>query len=255
MKISIITVCLNNARTISDTIESVLGQTYENIEYIIVDGKSTDRTVEIIKNYEIRINNEFPNISFSWISENDNGLYDAMNKGFTRATGDIIGILNADDLFCDNNAIEKIMRIFAQKPSIDAVFADLLYVTFNDINKIVRKWETGEKRPFRSGWHPAHPTFYVKKDIYKKAGFFNLNYKLAADFEIMLRFIEKYNISTYYLPATLVKMRLGGTTNRNLKNIVLQNIECLRAFRENGISVNRLFYPFKRILPKLKQYR
>ncbi|MCL2597353.1 MAG: glycosyltransferase [Paludibacter sp.] len=255
MKISIITVSLNNADTIGETIDSILRQTYKDIEYIIVDGKSTDETVEIIKNYELQITKYFSNINFHWISEKDKGLYDAMNKGFTMATGNVVGILNADDLFCDNRAIEKIMKIFAENSSLDAVYADLFYVAHDDTEKIVRKWITGTKRPFKNGWHPAHPTFYVRQKIYKRLGLFNLNYRLAADFEIMLRLIEKYGISTHYLNEAIVKMRLGGTTNKNLKNIFMQNIECIRAFDENDVSVNRLFYPFLRILPKLKQYK
>jgi len=255
MKISLITVCYNSAATIRDTINSVLSQTYENIEYIVVDGGSTDGTQEIIMNYELQIKSDFPNVVFKWISEKDNGLYDAMNKGIKMATGDVVGFLNSDDLFYDNCVVEKVMNAFAENPNADAVYADLFYVTHNDTGKIVRKWITGKQHPFCKGWHPAHPTFYVKKEIYNKAGLFNLDFRLAADFEIMLRFIEKYKISLYYLKESLVKMRLGGTTNKSIKNIINQNIECIKAFKKNQIWVNSFLYPIVRIIPKLKQYK
>lgn len=250
MKISIITVSFNSSPTIRDTIESVLNQTYSNIEYIVVDGLSTDNTVDIVKEYEPKFRNRI-----HWISEKDSGLYDAMNKGIQMATGDVIGIINSDDLFCDKFAIEKVMQIFKENESLDSVYADLFYVAQEDTSKIVRRWITGRQKQFKYGWHPAHPTLYIKKEVYNKYGLFNLNYKLAADFEIMIRFLEKYCISTYYLQEAFVKMRLGGATNKSFKNIYNQNIECLKAFRLNGLKVNLLLYPFFRILPKLFQFK
>ncbi|GGF60896.1 glycosyltransferase family 2 protein [Wenyingzhuangia marina] len=247
MKITIITVCYNSAKTLETTIQSVIDQTYDDIEYIVVDGGSKDQTLDIIKKHQKRIS--------KWISEPDNGLYDAMNKGVSMSTGDVVGLINSDDLFCDNRAIEKVMNIFKKNIDIDSVYADLFYVSQNNIDNIVRRWITGDKRKFRKGWHPAHPTFYVKKKIYNKYGNFNLSYKIAADFEIMLRFIEKYKISTQYLNEPLVKMRLGGETNKNLKNIFNQNIECIKAFKQNNIKVNSFLYPFIRILPKLFQFK
>jgi len=248
MKISIITVSYNSSRTIRDTIESLLIQTYKNIEYIIVDGLSTDNTVNIIKEYESQFNE-----MLRWVSEKDNGLYDAMNKGFRMATGDVIGIINSDDLFSDSQAIEKVVNCFKTNDPVDCVFADLYYVAQNDISKIVRYWQTGKKSSFAKGWHPAHPTLYVKKKVYDRYGLFDLNYKLAADFELMLRLVEKDKISMVYLPEPLVKMRLGGVTSKNLTNIRKGNIECIHAFKKNGIKVSWL-YPFYRLLPKLKQY-
>ena len=250
MKISIITVSYNSNLTIKDTIDSVLSQTYLDIEYIIVDGWSNDNTVDIIREYERSFNGRM-----KWISEKDSGLYDAMNKGIQMATGEIIGIINSDDLFCDKHAIEKVMHIFEENESLDSVYADLFYVVQNDTAKIVRRWKTGNQKQFKYGWHPAHPTLYIKKEVYNKFGFFNLDYKLAADFEIMLRFLEKYRISTYYLKEAFVKMRLGGATNKSIKNIYLQNIECLKAFQLNDIKVNVLLYPLFRILPKLIQFK
>jgi glycosyltransferase involved in cell wall biosynthesis len=250
VKISIITVAYNSSLTIKDTFNSVLAQTYSDIEYIVVDGNSKDKTIDIIKESEPLFTGRM-----KWVSEPDKGLYDAMNKGIQIATGDVIGIINSDDLFCDDRAIEKVIRLFEQNKSLDSVYADLYYVAQNDTNKIVRHWLTGSQRKFKYGWHPAHPTFYVKREVYAKYGLFNLDFKLAADFEIMLRFLEKYKISTFYLSEPLVKMRLGGETNKSYKNIFNQNVECVRAFIKNDLRVNRVMYPFFRVIPKLFQYK
>lgn len=248
MKISLITVTFNSGGTLRDTIQSVLSQTYYDIEYIIVDGHSQDNTVDIIKEYEPLFHGRL-----KWISEKDQGLYDAMNKGFQMATGDMVGIINSDDLLAEATAIEKVIDCFEGHKDIDCVYADLYYVSQYDTSKIVRHWITGKQRSFSKGWHPAHPTFYVKRDIYLKYGMFDLDFKFAADFELMLRLVEKEHIRLFYLPEPLVRMRLGGTTSKNLTNIRKGNIECLNAFRKNGIPVSVL-YPFYRLLPKLKQY-
>lgn len=246
--ISLITVTFNSAATLRDTLQSVLAQSYSNIEYIIVDGASKDGTVDIIKEYEPKFNGRM-----RWISEPDKGLYDAMNKGFRMATGDVVGIINSDDLLAEPDAVEKVMRCFDENPDIDAVYANLYYVAQNDTSKIVRHWISGKQRSFRYGWHPAHPTFYVKREVYQQYGLFDLEFKFAADFELMLRLIEKENIKLFYLPEPLVRMRLGGTTSKNLTNIKKGNIECIKAFRKNGLKVSRL-YPLFRLLPKLRQY-
>ena len=246
MKISIITVCYNSANTLKDTILSVAKQSYKNIEYIIIDGGSKDATLEIIDQYKDTIT--------TYISEPDKGLYDAMNKGINLATGEVVGFINSDDLFCDDNALEKVMSVFIEKNFLDSVFSDVLYVSQNDVSKIVRHWVTGAKRPFKVGWHPAHPTLYIKKKVYDNFGGFNLDFKLAADFEIMLRFLEKHKISSFYLKTPMVKMRLGGKTNKSLINILNQNIECVRAFKKNELYVNKFLYPFFRLFPKLIQF-
>lgn len=248
MKFSFITVTFNSSATLRDTIQSVLSQTYPDIEYIIVDGCSQDKTVDIIKEYEPLFDGRL-----KWISEKDQGLYDAMNKGFQMATGDMVGIINSDDLLAEATAIEKVIDCFEGHKDIDCVYADLYYVSQYDTSKIVRHWITGKQRSFSKGWHPAHPTFYVKREIYSKYGLFDLDFKFAADFELMLRLVEKEHIRLFYLPEPLVRMRLGGTTGKNLTNIRKGNIECLNAFRKNGIPVSVL-YPFYRLLPKLKQY-
>lgn len=248
MKISLVTVTFNSGLTLCDTVLSVLSQSYPDIEYICVDGLSKDNTVDIIKKNEPNFNGRL-----RWISEKDNGLYDAMNKGFHMAVGEVIGIINSDDLLAEPTAIENVMKIFNEYPDVDAVYADLYYVAQNDTSKIIRHWISGKQRPFKYGWHPAHPTFYVKREIYQKYGLFDLNFKFAADFELMLRLIEKEHIKLVYLPEPLVRMRLGGTTSKNFTNIRKGNIECIKAFKKNGIKVS-WFYPLFRLLPKLKQY-
>ena len=225
MNISLITVTYNSSKTLRDTIVSVLAQTYQDIEYIIIDGLSKDNTMEIIKEYEPQFKGRI-----RWVSEKDSGLYDAMNKGFRMATGEVIGIINSDDLIAEPTAIEDVVRCFESNNSIDAVYADLYYVAQNDTSKVIRYWKSGNQRPFAKGWHPAHPTFYVKKVVCEKSGLFDLSFKFAADFELMLRLIEKEHIKLYYLPKALVRMRLGGTTSKSLSNIIKGNIECVEAF-------------------------
>lgn len=242
MKVSIITVVYKNKDTIKDAIESVLNQTYKNIEYIIVDGASTDGTVEIIKSYGNKID--------KFISEPDNGIYDAMNKGIKLATGDIIGFLNSDDFYASNNVLEKVTNEFIDK-KVDSVYGDLVYVDNKDVTKVVRYWKSKPYKEglFKKGWHPPHPTFFVKREIYEKYGKFRLEFKIAADYELMLRFLEKHKISTAYIPKVLVKMRVGGKSNQSIKNILKANLECYRAWKVNGLKIN----PVKLLLKPLSK--
>ncbi|MBK3333194.1 glycosyltransferase [Persephonella atlantica] len=245
--VSVITVVYNGERYIEGTIQSVINQTYPNIEYIIIDGGSTDRTIDIIKNYEDYID--------YWISEPDNGIYDAMNKGLESATGDIIGFLNSDDFYASNNTIEKVVKEFiAQK--VDSVYGDLIYVNSKDTSKIIRYWKSKpyKRGLFKKGWHPPHPTFFVKKEVYEKYGVFNLKFKIAADYELMLRFLEKYQISSSYISEVLVKMRIGGKSNKNIKNIIQANIESYKAWKENGLKTNPILFLAKPI-SKIFQYK
>jgi glycosyltransferase involved in cell wall biosynthesis len=246
MKITIITVSYNSAKTIETTLQSVASQTYDNIEYIVVDGGSTDGTLDLITKYSKHIS--------KWVSELDKGIFDAMNKGIKMATGDVIGMLNSDDLFNDNFALEKVMQVFNTKPELDSLYADLYYVSQLNTNKIVRNWVSGEQKSFNKGWHPGHPTFYVKKSVYDVRGLFNIDLFLAADFEIMLRFLGKFKISTYYLKEPLVRMRLGGASNNSFKGFIIQNMQCIQAFRLNNLKVNVFTYPCYRLIPKLLQY-
>ena len=247
LKISIITVSFNSELTIRDTFESVLNQTYPEIEYLVIDGNSTDKTVAIIKEYESNFAGRM-----HWVSEPDSGLYHAMNKGIQMATGDIIGIINSDDLYSHKSVIEEIIQIFYNDKSLSAVYADLIFVS-QDTLKVERKWIVGKQKSFKSGWHPAHPSFFTKNEVYQKYGLFNLKYKLAADFELMLRFIEKFNVKTFYLNSYVVKMRIGGASTKGLKNIFYQNLECIDAFKINGIKINSIIYLFSRLIPKLFQ--
>jgi len=249
MKLSIITTTYNSEKTIRDTIESILAQSFIDYEYFVVDGGSRDATIDILREYEPKFNGQM-----LWISEPDKGIYDAMNKGFRRAKGDVLVLINSDDLFARTDALKLVVREFERHPEADCIYADLYYVSQNNINNIVRIWRTGEQKPMRYGWLPAHPTFYVKRECYEKYGFFNLNYPLAADFELMLRFVEKHHIKLHYLPEYLVKMRLGGATSKNLKNIYKQDIETMNAFKENGLPGGNIFYLFWRYLPKIKQF-
>ncbi|WP_457747002.1 glycosyltransferase family 2 protein [Sulfurimonas sp.] len=249
MKVSIITVVYNNKSTISDAIESVLTQTYKNIEYIIVDGASSDGTVDVIKSYGDKIN--------KFVSEPDNGLYDAMNKGIELATGDVVGILNSDDFYVDRFVIDKIVKEFKEK-KVDSVYADLVYVKPENLEKIVRYYDSSKFHPskFAYGWMPAHPTFFVKKWVYEKYGRFKTDYKIAADYEILVRFLEKYKINYFYLDEVIVKMRMGGISTRGFKSNYILNKEIIKACRENGISTNWLKvvskYP-RKILGLLKK--
>jgi len=228
-KVSIITVCYNSAKTIEDTIQSVVNQTYSNIEYIIVDGLSTDNTLEIVNTYR-------ENIS-KIISEKDNGLYDAINKGIGLATGNIVAILNSDDFYIDNNVIAEIVSKM-ETENADTLYADLYYVDALNTNKITRHWKSGSYKNghFFKGWMPPHPTFFVRKEVYNKYGKFNLELKSAADYEIMLRFLHRYKCSVSYLPRVIVRMRVGGVSNASLKNRLKANREDKRAWEINGLK-------------------
>lgn len=238
MKISIITVCYNSAITIRDTIESVLAQTYPNIEYIIVDGVSTDNTLAIISEYQDKITRV--------ISEPDKGLYDAMNKGILAATGDFVGILNSDDLFDNSEVIDNLVKFITQYPDFDAVYTDLIYVSQHDINKKTRTYRVKNISlwKIRFGFMLPHPTFYVKRELFQKLGFYKINYRVAADFELMLRFLLN-KISITRLPITTVRMREGGISSTGFWWIIHQNMEIVRACKENGFYTNLLFISMK----------
>lgn len=240
MKISIITVCYNAENTIAGTIQSVLSQTYDNVEYIIIDGASTDKTVDIITQYKDKLS--------CFITEPDKGIYDAMNKGISKATGDIVGILNADDFYMDEDVLFTVAKIFREQ-KVDSVFADLVYVRPENLDKTVRFYSSKDFRPekFAYGWMPAHPTFFVKRSIYEKYGLFKTDYRIAADYELLVRFLYRYRITYSYLNKVLIKMRTGGVSTKNLKSNWILNKEIVRACYENGIKTNMLKISFKYI--------
>ncbi len=229
MKFSIITATYNSQNTIADAINSVASQTYDNIEHIIIDGASTDNTLLIINETKGRIS--------KIISEPDNGIYDALNKGINSASGDVIVFLHADDIFAENTIIEKAAKLFDDKQT-DSIYGDLQYVAKEDTGKIIRFWKSGEYSfsKLKKGWMPPHPTFFVKKDIYDKFGIFDTNFKIAADYDIILRFLGKHKISTAYLPEVMIKMRIGGESNKSIKNIILKMKEDIKALKKNNIG-------------------
>ncbi|KAB0665281.1 glycosyltransferase [Oryzomonas japonica] len=244
-KISLITVSFNSGSTIEDTIKSVANQNYPNIEYIVVDGLSTDNTLDILKSY--------PDVVSKVISEKDSGIYDAMNKGIMLATGDVVGILNADDFYVDENVITKVVQAFVINP-IDALIADLVYVRPEKLDKIVRYYSSANFAldKFESGWMPPHPTFFVKRKCYDNFGLYKTDYKIAADFELLARFMVKNHISYHYLPEVIIKMRTGGASTKNLRSNLILNREIVRACAENDIMTN-YFKVYSKYLTKLFQ--
>ena len=243
MKISVITATYNSGATLRDTIESVVSQDYPDFEHLIIDGGSTDNTIDIIKEYEPKYGDRL-----KWISEPDKGIYDAMNKGIKMATGDVIGILNSDDFYFSSHTLSHISRAIQEK---DITFGDLQFVTPEDTTKVVRLWKGSPfiKGAFLKGWHPAHPTFYARKKCFDEMGDFDIDFKISADFELMFRFLEKGNYSCSYIPETLVSMRLGGESTKSVKNIVQGNRFVLKAFKKNGFQVPKL-YLIRRLGPK-----
>jgi len=246
MKVSVLTVVYNNATTISSAIESVLQQSYVDIEFIIVDGGSTDGTLDKISQYRNSIH--------TLISEPDKGIYDAMNKGLSKASGEIICILNSDDIYSDQFVIQKVVDKF-QASNIDGVYGDLHYVDAKDTNVVLRRWISGEYKPdsFLFGWMPPHPSFFVRRDIYEKFGVFNTKLKSAADYELMLRFIHKHKIKIAYIQEVLVKMRSGGVSNSSLKNRLRANLEDRQAWKLNNLKPY-FFTLFLKPLRKLAQF-
>lgn len=235
MKISIITSVFNNKETIAEAIESVLSQTYAKIEYIVVDGASTDGTVDVIEQYSKNID--------TFVSEPDKGIYDGLNKGIALATGDIIGFLHSDDLFENECVVTKIVEAFKKKHA-DSIYGDLTYVSKEDTSHVVRFWKSGmfTLAKLKRGWMPPHPTFYVKREVYKKYGAFDTSFKIAADYDSILRFLGREKISTYYMPEVCVKMRVGGASNKSIRNLVQKSKEDLRAMKNNGVgNVGSLF--------------
>lgn len=243
MKISIITATFNSGMTLRDTMRSVLAQNFTDYEHIIVDGGSKDNTLDIIKELEPVYNGRL-----RWVSEPDKGIYDAMNKGIRMATGDVIGILNSDDFYAENSVLNYISKGIED---VDIVYGDLVFVDISNTSKIIRTW-TGSQYgvgDFFKGWHPAHPTFYARKRLFDKYGCFDISFDVSADFELMLRFIEKYKSSNRYIPHTLVRMRMGGESTGSIKKILQGNRNVLRAFEKNGFKAPA-FYMLRRLAPK-----
>lgn len=250
MKVSIVTASFNSANTIRDTIDSVLRQTYHDIEYIVKDGGSTDGTVDILKEYEPKFCGRM-----KWITEKDKGIYDGMNKGILMSTGDVVGTLNSDDFFTDEHVIENMVKAMEEK-KVDAIYGDIHFVKNCDLKTNIRYYSSKHFKPFwlRFGFMPAHPSFYLKRDVYEKAGLYKTDYKIGSDFEMMVRLFHKYRISYYYLPQDFVTMRSGGASTRNINSRITLLKEDVKACRENGIYTNCLIIASK-YLYKATEFR
>lgn len=243
MKISIVTATFNSAATVRDTIESVLNQTHTDWELIIKDGGSKDNTLDMCRSYadgRIKI-----------VNCPDLGLYDAMNQGIANATGEVIGILNSDDFYFDNQVLERIASALSDE-KIGCVYGNLQFVDAQDTSKVVRIWKGSQYQNggFQKGWHPAHPTFYARKKYFDEFGTFDTSFDVSADFELMLRFIEKHQVPSRFIPHCFVKMRMGGESTGSLKNIIKGNKNILRAFKKNDIPCPP-FYLVRRLAPKV----
>ena len=238
MTISIITVTYNSAKTLKDTLESILRQTYQDIELIVVDGLSSDNTLSIIKEYQ-KVFGEKMQI----IAEKDKGIYDAMNKGIQKATGDIVGILNSDDFYSSDRILEEVAASFKKDHEIDAVYGDVHFIHQDQPEKCARYYSSAYFRPWllRFGFMPAHPSFYARTSIYKKYGVYSLDYKIAADYDMMVRLFYKHKIHAKYLKLDFVTMRIGGISTKNLHNRLQISKEDVIACKRNGMYTNFLF--------------
>jgi len=246
MKISIITPCYNSVLTIEATIQSVLSQKNVDVEYIVIDGGSTDGTVDIIKKYSDKV--------FYWVSEKDNGIYDAMNKGIVHATGEVIGILNSDDFYVSDDVLMQVSDVLKQN-DMDACYGDIVFVDKTNTKKVIRTWVSGEykERRLYCGWIMPHPSVFIKTEIYKKYGLFRSDFKIAGDYELLLRLIKIHKISFLYIKKIMVCMRGGGASTKSLKQRILGWKELRKAWVINDLKFP-LFFIARRILSKLTQF-
>ena len=235
MKLTLITVTFNSAGTLADTIESVFGQDYDDYEYIIVDGGSEDGTVEIIKQFEPRFGGRM-----RWVSEPDKGMYDAINKGIRMAAGDVVGIINSDDFYHRNDIFRIVNDSFSANPDIQAIYGDVRFVNPDNLDKTVRYYSSRSFRPsrFKWGWMPAHPSFFTYRENFEKYGLYRTDYHIAADYELLMRFLYTNKLPPMYVPVDFMKMRTGGRSTSGIKSNVLLNKEIVRACRENGVYTN-----------------
>jgi glycosyltransferase len=244
--ISIITACFRSERTVRDTLDSVNAQTYPNVEHIIVDGASTDRTLEIVSEHGKRVTQV--------LSEPDRGIFDAYNKGLKMARGEVVGILNSDDFYATPDALASVMVAF-QDSSVDAVYADLVYVDKDDTRKVVRHWKSRPYRSgdFRRGFSPAHPTLFLRRSVYDRTGGFDPGYRFSGDYEYMLRAFHVHGVRSVHLPRILVRMRTGGATGGSLPFIRKQNLEILRALEAQGVRISRPTFFLRKAADRLMQ--
>ena len=248
--ISIITATFNSAKTLKDTIQSVLRQTNKDFEYLIIDGGSTDETIDIVKSYESEFSGRL-----KWVSEKDQGIYDAMNKGIKMASGDVVGILNSDDYFTSDDILQTVDNAF-KSHEIDAIYGDIHFIRDGNPQKCIRYYSSRMFRPFwlRFGFMPAHPSFYCKREVFEKAGLYSLDYKIGADYEMMVRLFKKYRIMSQYINKDFVTMRTGGASNNNVRSRITLINEDVKACKENGVYTNCLFVMIK-YLYKVFEFR
>ena len=246
IRITVITVCYNSAATILDALESVSAQTHANVEHIVIDGASTDGTLELLRQWRkhpIRL-----------VSEPDSGIYNAMNKGFSLATGEVVGFLNSDDLYADASVLSQVAATFGDS-RLEACYADLVYVNKKD-DRIIRYWASADfvAGAFGRGWCPPHPTFYARRRVINALGPFNESLKMAADFDFMLRYLEVGGIRSKYVPRVWVRMRIGGKTNESLRNILQQNREIIWALRAHQVPVSLIRFATTKVAQRLRQF-
>lgn len=246
MKITLITATYNSEKNINDCLQSVAKQSYKNIEHIIIDGGSTDKTIKIVKSY--------PSVS-KYISEPDKGIYDALNKGIQLASGEIVGFLHSDDMLGDENIIADIVKIFKENSKVDGVFGDLVFVSAEDTNKIVRYWKSKpfNRKNVKYAWMPPHPTLFLRKEVYEKHSLFDISFKCAGDYDFMLRVMQDKKMNLEYLPHVITRMRVGGASTGSVKGIRIKMQEDIRALRNNGFkfSYTTVFIKNIRKLPQI----
>jgi glycosyltransferase len=247
--ISLITVTYNSEKFLGQAMESVLAQDFQDFEHIIIDGASKDGTLAVIDRYRDQFTSRLV-----VVSEPDRGIYDAMNKGLKLARGEIVGFLNSDDFFAESSVFSQIAEVYS-RDNPDIIYADLLYVDKANPRHVIRRWTAGPipSRKMRFGWHPPHPTLYIKNELIQSIGGFDLRYRLGADYALMLKLIESQNISYSYIPKVFVRMRIGGESNRSWKNIYDSNLECLQSWSDIGRKPSLLFVPLK-LLRKVLQF-
>ncbi|MFH6769540.1 glycosyltransferase family 2 protein [Gaetbulibacter aquiaggeris] len=249
MKLSIITATYNSQATIASCMASLVQQSYQAIEYVIVDGNSSDDTLEIVKQYQLN----YPHVAFKITSEPDLGIYDALNKGIAQATGAVIGFVHSDDVLASNTILSEIAQAFQNK-ALDGVYGDLQYVAHSNTNQVIRYWKSRSFHPklLKQGWMPAHPTLFLKRGVYEKYGNFDTSYKIAADYDFMLRILKEHTLKFLYLPQVITKMRVGGMSNRSVKNIIQKSKEDYRAVTSN--KVGGLLSVLRKNTSKIKQF-
>lgn len=232
MKISLVTVTFNSAKTVRDTIESILKQQYEDYEYLVIDGGSKDETVEIIKEYEPKFGGKM-----RWVSERDKGMYDGINKGIRMATGDVVGIINSDDFYHRTDIFNVIAKAFEENPGTQAIYGDVRFVNPDNLEKTVRYYSSKNWRPwrFRFGFMPAHPSFFTYKENFEKYGYYQYDYHIAADYELLIRHLYTNKVPAMYVAEDFMKMRTGGRSTDGIQANIRLNKEIVRACKENGI--------------------